>query len=103
MVEGRETDYDIVLGCRDSHVRVISGAVPSMDLTVDSSVVCITNYQQPASVTSPTGIARGGFKEIVYVTQRGTVGQLLVRRCRGALWRGLWALGGPFAVGVCDR
>ena len=37
----RETEYDAVLGCRDSHVRVVSGPIQSMDLTVDSSVVRI--------------------------------------------------------------
>ena len=37
----RETEYDAILGCRDSHVRVVSGPIQSMDLTVDSSVVRI--------------------------------------------------------------
>jgi hypothetical protein len=74
----RETDYDIILGCRDSHVRVISGSIPSMDLALDSAVLCLTNFTSSATLASPTGVMRGGFKEIVYLTQRGTLGQLLV-------------------------
>ena len=149
----RETEYDAILGCRDSHVRVVSGPIQSMDLTVDSSVVriglrrmracasaracvcgwvyvcaclrafvyvclracvcmcgcarmhlgacacacacvclrtcvhmCVLALQlalstYTASATSATSpkVMSGGFKEILYATQRGTIGQLLVR------------------------
>lgn len=82
----RDAEYDVVLGCRDSRVRVISGSIVAFDYAVEGPVTCVTNI---ASTPIPPEfpIPPKGFQEIIYATQRGQIGQLLVR-----LRRGCWAL-----------
>ncbi len=75
-----------MLGCRDGRVRVISGSLQTMDLPMDSSVTCVANYSPMAPATAASTWAGAGrassYKEIVYATQRGQIGTLMVRVLR---------------------
>lgn len=71
----RETEQDVVFGCRDNHVRVyITGPTASMELTVDGSVMSIIPYGPPMSAGE--FMARGGSRDLIYGTQNGRVGQM---------------------------
>lgn len=73
-----DTEYDVVLGCRDNHVRVyITGTAASMEMSVDGPVMALCRYG--SKLTASEAMTRGGFKELVYATRNGRVGQILVR------------------------
>ena len=74
----RDTDYDVILGCKDSRVRIISGSALAYEMAVEGAVTCVTNISG-SPIAPELTVPTRGFQEIVYATQRGQIGQLLVR------------------------
>ena len=84
--------YDAVVGCQDSHIRVISGSESLLDAPTPGPVECISRYGVDATTGERVGSETK--KSIIYGTSNGIVAQLEVyaSKASGQALRPGWQL-----------
>jgi len=83
---------DVVLACQDRYIRVLSGSSLVYEAPADGAVSTVERYQNPMPGNGPAGINGSGFntessyqpprtdgaKQLLYGTENGLVGELLM-------------------------
>ena len=87
----RESDYDVVLGCQDRCIRVVSGSVCSLEIPVSAPVTCVTTinahrgngvdgYQESGTCDIGESGMRRDATGVLYGLESGGVGYVQVQR-----------------------